>query len=204
VKAVTGKPIKFVGMGEQLDRLEEFHPERMASRILGMGDVVSLVEKAQDAVDAEQAQVLAEKIRRNALTLDDFLHQLRQVRKMGPLKELIAMIPGLNRLDFGDAQSELPRIEAMICSMTPQEREDPDIIDGSRRRRIAVGSGADPIAVNSLLKQFKQMKKVMRHLAVPRSGELAVGPAGGMGGALGMAVPRTRGLIGRQHRRRRK
>jgi signal recognition particle subunit SRP54 len=188
IKAVTGKPIKFVGVGEQLDRLEEFRPEGMASRILGMGDVVSLVTKAQETVDADKAKSLAEKIRKNQLSLDDFLQQLRQVKKMGPIRELMSMIPGLRGVDFGGAEEELPRIEAIICSMTPGERNNPDLVDGSRKRRIASGSGTSPVEVNQLLKQFKQMKKLMKHLsgatghekaAMASSGAMPFGVAGG-------------------------
>src|SRR3990172_6210704 len=127
VKAVTGKPIKFIGVGERLEALEPLHPDRMASRILNMGDVVSLVEKAEQAVEAERAAALAEKLRTNRLSLNDFLEQLQQVRKMGPIKELLSMIPGMGGIDTDAAQEELPRIEAIIRSMTPGERESPHI-----------------------------------------------------------------------------
>jgi len=165
IKAVTGKPIKFIGVGEHLDRLEDFIPERMASRILGMGDVVTLVEKAQAAVEAEKARELERKIRHATLTLEDFRDQLQQVKRMGPIKDILALMPGMSDVDLSGAEDELPRIEAIICSMTPEERADPDIIDGSRRRRIAAGSGTDPRDVNQLLKQFRQMKKVLKQLA---------------------------------------
>ena len=164
VKAITGKPIKFVGTGEKFDRLEEFHQDRMADRILGMGDVVSLVERAQETVDVEQAAKLQAKLRKNTLNLEDFMGQLKQLKRMGPLKELLGMIPGMGKqmpipeLDGG----ELNQIEAIIQSMTPAERQDPEIIDGSRRVRIARGSGSDPTDVSGLLKQFRQMKQVMR------------------------------------------
>ena len=164
IKAVTGKPIKFIGTGEKLDRLEEFHPERMADRILGMGDVVTLVERAQEAVDVEEATRLQQKLRKNTLNLEDFMGQLKQLKRMGPLKELLGMIPGLGKqmaIPEMDGE-ELTQIEAIIQSMTPEERQDPELIDPSRRARIARGSGADPTAVNSLLKQFRQMKQVMR------------------------------------------
>ncbi len=176
IKAVTGKPVVFVTTSEHLDGLEEFHPDRMASRILGMGDVVSLVEKAQESVDVQQAAALQEKIRKEKLGLDDFLSQLRQLRRMGPLKGLLEKIPGLGKslpLDDFD-ESELSRVEAMIYSMTSQERSDPDIIDAGRRRRIATGSGTDPAEVAQFLKQFRQMRRAMKHAAL----------GGGMGGLL--------------------
>ena len=184
VKAVTGKPIKFVGTGEKLDRLEEFHPERMADRILGMGDVVTLVERAQETVDLEEATKLQAKIRKNTLNLDDFMGQLKQLKRMGPLKELLGMIPGMGKqmptpeLDGG----ELGQIEAIIQSMTPRERQDPEQIDGSRRVRIARGSGTDPSDVSGLLKQFKQMKQFMRKMG-PGAGMNADAMTGMMSGA---------------------
>jgi signal recognition particle subunit SRP54 len=169
IKAVTGKPIKFVGIGEKLDRLEEFHPDRMASRILGMGDVVSLVEKAQQTVDVEQAVKIQEKIRENTLTLEDFLSQLQQVKKMGPLGELMKMIPGMGKQvgeeELAAGEDQIVTIEAVIRSMTPKERDDPDIIGGSRKRRIAAGSGTTVQDVNMLLKQFKQMKGMLKQMS---------------------------------------
>jgi signal recognition particle subunit SRP54 len=176
VKFVTGKPIRFIGVGEQVDRLEEFHPERMADRILGMGDVRTLVEKAQEAVDAEQARRFQEKIRKQTLNLDDFLQQLQQVKKMGPLSDLLRLIPGMAKVDVDSAQEELPRIQGIIHAMTPQEREDPEVMDASRRRRIAAGSATTPAEVNQLLKQFRQMKKYLKHF----------GQAGGLAGAASM------------------
>lgn len=167
IKAVTGKPIKFVGIGEKLDKLEEFHPDRMASRILGMGDVTSLVEKAQKVVDAEEAEKLEKKFKEGSLTLDDFLKQLQQVRRMGPLKDIIGMIPGMGKkmegIDIDEKQ--LKNVEAIIRSMTLEERMRPDIIEGSRRHRIASGSGRNVQDISQLLKQFKQMKKMFRHLS---------------------------------------
>jgi len=162
VKSVTGKPIKFVGVGEKLDKLEEFHPDRMAGRILGMGDVVSLVERAQAAVDHESAAQMQKKLLANEWTLEDFLTQIDQINKMGPIQELLGMIPGLGmggRPQLDDGQ--LTSTKALIQSMTPQERRHPEIVDGSRRRRIAAGSGASAQAVNALLKQYKTMKRVM-------------------------------------------
>jgi signal recognition particle subunit SRP54 len=204
VKAVTGKPIKFIGVGEQLDKIEEFHPERMASRILGHGDVVRLVEMAQESVEADHAKALAEKIRSNTLSLDDFLQQLRHVRRLGPLRELMALIPGMGGADVGGAEEELPRIEAIICSMTKAERQNPDLIDGSRRKRIAAGSATDPSEVNSLLKQFKQMKKVMRQLGggAGAAGVPANVPRGPMPVALGGM--RAHGFGKRRHKRKRR
>ncbi|MHC4711966.1 MAG: signal recognition particle protein [Planctomycetota bacterium] len=164
VKAVTGKPIKFVGVGEKLDKLEEFHPERMADRILGMGDVVSLVEKARDTIDAEEAARMQEKMLKAEFTLDDFLKQLGQVRRMGGIREILAMVPGVGSqvpgLDV--SEGEMKRVEAIIRSMTPQERTRPDTIDGSRRRRIAIGSGTAMEEVSGLLKQFRQMRDMMK------------------------------------------
>jgi len=174
IKAVTGKPVRFVGVGEHMDRLEEFHPERMADRILGMGDVRTFVEKAQEAVDAQQAQKLQEKIRKQTLNLDDFLAQLQQVKKMGPLGELLKLMPGMKDVDVESAQDELPRIQGIIHSMTPEERAEPDLIDGSRRRRIAAGSATSPSEVNQLLKQFRQMKKYLKRFG---EGGVAAGPA---------------------------
>lgn len=162
IKAVTGKPIKFVGVGEKIEAFEEFHPERMASRILGMGDIVSLVEKAQQTIDIEQAKKIEEKLRKQELNLQDFLDQFQQMKKMGPLKDLIAMIPGIGRLVKDVDENEFKRVEAIIQSMTKDERAHPEIIDGSRRNRIAKGSGTTVAEVNSLLKQFREMRKIMK------------------------------------------
>ena len=167
VKAVTGKPILYASTGEKLGDFERFHPDRMAQRILGMGDVMTLVEKAERQIDERQAQELERKIRKQEFTLDDFLDQLKQVRRMGPLSGLLKMMPGVGK-ELGALQiddRELDRLEAMILSMTPEERRDPSIIDGSRRRRIARGSGTTVQAVGQLVKQFAQMKKVMRQLS---------------------------------------
>jgi signal recognition particle subunit SRP54 len=167
VRAVTGKPIKFVGVGEKLDALEEFHPDRTAGRILGMGDVVGLVEKAQEAMDEKKAQELEEKLLKNAFTLDDLLDQFASLRRMGSLKDLLGMIPGLGK-HLGGAQvdeKQLARTEAIIRSMTASERARPETIDGSRRRRIAGGSGTAPQDVNALLKQFKQMRRMMKGMS---------------------------------------
>jgi signal recognition particle subunit SRP54 len=162
VKAVTGKPIKFVGVGERIDNLEEFHPDRMAGRILGMGDVVSFVEKAQEVLDQEHARKLQEKIRKDELTLDDFLKQLQQMKKMGPLSQVLKMIPGLNQMAGEVDDNELKYAEAIMQSMTPQEREYPELLNASRRQRIARGSGRPVHEVNSLLKQFDEARKMIR------------------------------------------
>ena len=169
VKAVTGKPILFASTGEKLEEFDRFHPDRMASRILGMGDVLSLIEKAEQQVDEKQALDLQEKLRRDQFTLEDFLQQMRQVRKMGPLSGLIGMMPGMGamkQLKNADVdEGELDRVEAIILSMTPGERADPATINGSRRKRIATGSGTKVQHVNQLVKQFDQMRKLMRQMA---------------------------------------
>jgi signal recognition particle subunit SRP54 len=168
VRAVTGKPIIYASTGEKLDEIERFHPDRMASRILGMGDVMSLIEKTQDEFDEEQAVDLERKIRKQQFTLDDFLQQMKQVRRMGPLGNLMKMMPGMGKAMRGMGQvdeRELDRIEAIILSMTPFERAHPTEINGSRRKRIATGSGTTVQAVNRLVKQFGQMNKLMKQLS---------------------------------------
>ena len=168
VKYITGKPIKFIGTGEKLDALELFHPDRMASRILGMGDILSLIEKAEAAYDEKNAKELEKKMREQTFSLDDFLEQMRQLKKMGNLEQLIAMVPGANMGALKNAQldeSQMARTEAIILSMTKQERLRPDIINGSRRKRIANGSGTTVEDVNKLLKQFDQMKKMMKQFS---------------------------------------
>jgi signal recognition particle subunit SRP54 len=168
VRAVTGKPILFVGTGEKIDALEPFHPDRMASRILGMGDVLSLIEKAEATVDVGDARRLEEKIRGGSLTLEDFLEQMHQVRKMGPMSQVLGMLPGFRNVakarDLTVDDGQLDRIEAIIHSMTIDERRHPEIINGSRRRRIALGSGTSVQEVNQLLSQFKQMRKLMKQM----------------------------------------
>jgi signal recognition particle subunit SRP54 len=170
VKAVTGKPILYASTGEKLDQLERFHPERMASRILGMGDVLSLIEKAEEQVDRDEAEELERKIRKQQFTLEDFLKQMKQVRRMGPLTNILGMMPGMGGAmkELRNAnvdERELDRLEAIILSMTPAERADPAIINGSRRKRIAMGSGTTVQAVNQLTKQFGQMRKMMKQLS---------------------------------------
>lgn len=168
VRAVTGKPIKFAGMGEKLDDLEVFHPDRMASRILGMGDVLTLIEKAQDEVDEKKALEVAEKMKSNSFDMNDLLEQMQQMHNMGPMGKILNMIPGLaGKIDDETAsagEKEIRYMEAIIRSMTPAERANPDIINPSRKRRIAAGSGTDVPRVNRLLKQFKQMKEMMKQL----------------------------------------
>ena len=168
VRAVSGKPILFIGTGEKLEALEPFHPDRMASRILGMGDVLSLIEKAQATVDVGDAQKLEQKIRGGSLTLEDFLDQMQQVRRMGPMSQVLGMIPGFRNAakgkDLNVDDGQIDRVEAIIRSMTLQERRHPEIINGSRRRRIASGSGTSVQEVNQLLSQFKQMRKLMKQM----------------------------------------
>ena len=168
VRAVTQKPIKFCGMGEKLTDLEVFHPDRMASRILGMGDMLSLIEKAESAFDEKKAAELEKKMRENAFTLDDYLDQMRQVRGMGSMEQILGMMPGVNANALKGAQIDekvLDRMEAIVLSMTPAERFRPDIINASRRKRIAAGSGTKVEDVNKLLKQFEQMRKIMKELS---------------------------------------
>ncbi|MDD4774887.1 MAG: signal recognition particle protein [Syntrophomonas sp.] len=169
VKAVTGCPIKLVGMGEKLDALEVFHPDRMASRILGMGDILTLVEKAQDNFDQKQAKEMERKIRQQEFTLDDFLQQMQQVRSMGPLEDLLGMIPGMGKqmksMKGEIDEKELGHVEAIIKSMTSAERRNPNILNGSRKKRVARGSGTKVQDVNRLLKQFEDARKLMKQFA---------------------------------------
>ncbi|RDW19461.1 signal recognition particle protein [Oceanobacillus arenosus] len=179
IKAVTGKPIKFAGMGEKLDQLEAFHPERMASRILGMGDVLSLIEKAQTNINEKQAKELEEKMRTMSFTFDDFLEQMGQVRNMGPLDELISMLPGANKMKgLKNAQideKQIVHVEAIIQSMTKKERQDPSLMNASRKKRIAKGSGTNVSQVNRLLKQFDEMKKMMKQMTNMQKGKKGKG-----------------------------
>jgi signal recognition particle subunit SRP54 len=164
IKQVVGQPIKFVGVGEKVDALEPFHPDRIASRILGMGDIITLVEKAQQEIDEKEAARLEEKIRKNQFTLQDFLEQLRVIKKMGSLKDLLGMIPGMDKA-MRNVQLDdkaFSRVEAIILSMTSEERNNPRILSGSRRRRIAMGSGSSIADVNRLLSQFEDMQKMMK------------------------------------------
>lgn len=171
IRSVTQKPIKLVGVGEKMDRLERFYPERIASRILGMGDVLSLIEKAQENFDQERALELQKKITKDSFTLEDFLEQLQQIRKMGPLEDLLKKIPGLGQqmrqanMEDEDPEKHLKRVEAIIFSMTPKERRNHEILNASRKRRIARGSGTSVREINELLKQFTQMRKMMKQMS---------------------------------------
>ena len=174
VKAVTGKPIKFMGTGEKYNALEPFHPERIASRILGMGDIMSLIEQAENAFDEEETKQLEEKIRRNKFDLDDFLNQMRQINKLGGLSKIIDMIPGISAadkksIDLEKGRTELKKMEAIILSMTPEERKRPNILNASRRKRIAAGSGQTVQAVNQLIKKYEEMRKMTKIMANPNS-----------------------------------
>ena len=182
LRAVTGKPIKFAGVGEKLDDLEPFHAERMAGRILGMGDVVSLVEKAQEAFDAEKAAALQEKIAEKGMDLEDFLSQLQQIKRLGPLENLLGMLPGMGKMQgLSGGEEQLGRVEAVIRSMTPDERRHPEILNASRRARIARGSGTTVAAVNDLLKQFNLMKRMMKDMGKMQKKMARKGLMKGMG-----------------------
>jgi signal recognition particle subunit SRP54 len=175
IRSVTGVPIKFVGVGEKADALEAFFPDRFASRILGMGDMLTLIEKAKSEITEEEAESLTVRMKKGDLTLDDFLSQFQRIKNMGPLSQLVGMIPGLGQikkqLDVESMdESFFKHVEAIIYSMTPEERKNPDIIDGSRRRRIAIGSGTQPADINRVLKQFKEAKKIMQQISTGRGG----------------------------------
>lgn len=196
VKAVTNVPIKFVGLGEKLESLQTFHPDRMASRILGMGDVLSLVEKAQQTFDMEEARKMEKKLRKDEFTLDDFLNQMQQVKKLGSLESILGMIPGMGGLkkqlegqNLDLDGKEMRQIEAIIKSMTPQERADIGLVNGSRRKRIALGSGTRVQDVNKLLKQFGEMKKMMKKMKKMQNGKKGFPGLGGLGG-LGGGFPK--------------
>ena len=191
IKAVTGKPIKFVGVGEKLDQVEVFHPDRMASRILGMGDVLSLIEKAQENFDAKKAQELEQKLRQNRFTLSDYYDQLVQMKSMGSLADLAGMLPGVDAKALEGAnvdESARGRTEAIILSMTPAEREDPSLLNNSRKKRIAAGAGVGVVDVNRLLKQFDMIVQMTRQMNSPKMRKLAKkGRLGGMG--MGRGLP---------------
>ncbi|HAB0713947.1 TPA_asm: signal recognition particle protein [Listeria monocytogenes] len=182
IRSVTGKPIKFIATGEKMEALETFHPDRMASRILGMGDVLSLIEKAQTDVDTEKMKAMEQKMKDNSMTLDDFLEQLQQVKQMGPLDELLKMMPGANKMKGLDNMNvddkQLGHIEAIIKSMTKNEKDNPDIINASRRKRIARGSGRPVQEINRLLKQFGEMKKMMKQMTGGDKGKKGKNPFG--------------------------
>ncbi|MGN0012506.1 MAG: signal recognition particle protein [Candidatus Bruticola sp.] len=175
VRKVTGAPLKFVGTSERLSGLEPFHPDRMAGRILGMGDVLSLIEKAEQTLDKEKAQELSERLKQNKFDLNDLLDQMQQIRRMGPIKDIIKMLPGVGRAldDIPIGEKEIRRVESIILSMTPKERRNPEILDASRKRRVAKGSGSDVAAVNAILKQYNELRKFMKSI-----GGLAKGKKG--------------------------
>ncbi len=187
-KSVTGKPIKFAGLGEKLDEFEPFHPERMASRILGMGDVVSLVEKAAEVIEEDEAKRMEEKMRKGEFTLEDFLEQMRAMKKMGPLENIVGMLPGgdeaIKGADLDKGQEELRRMEGLICAMTPTERRNPAILNASRRKRIAAGSGVKVSALNSMLNKFFQMQQMMKKMGKMQKMMAKMG-GGGLGGLMG-------------------
>ena len=193
-KKVTGRPVKFVGTGEKFDALEPFHPERMASRILGMGDVLSLIEKAEQNFDRQKALELQEKLRKNKFTLTDFYEQMAQLKNMGSLSEIAGMLPGVKASDLEGAsmdESLLGRMEAIILSMTPYERENPNVLNSSRKRRIAAGSGTQVVDINRLLKQFEMMQAMTKQFAggkMPKSMRRLMGKKGGKG-MLGGKMP---------------
>jgi signal recognition particle subunit SRP54 len=177
IRAVTGVPIKFLGVGEKADALEAFYPDRFASRILGMGDMLTLIEKAKAELTEEDAESLTERLKKGSVTLDDFLEQFQRIKRMGPLGQLVGMIPGLSqiksRLNLDEMdESFFSRVEAIIRSMTKEERHNPEIIDGSRRRRIALGSGSQPADVNRLLKQYKEAKKILQQISTGRGSKI--------------------------------
>ena len=191
LKSVTGRPIKFVGVGEKLDEFEAFHPERMAGRILGMGDVVSLVEKAAEAIEEDEAARMEEKLRKGEFSLEDFLEQMRAMKKLGPLENIVGMLPGgdaaLKDADLDKGQAELRRMEALICAMTPKERRQPNILNASRRRRIATGTGVKVSELNSMLNKFFQMQQMMKKMGKMQKmmAKMGGGDLGGLGGLMG-------------------
>ena len=194
IRAVTGKPIKFAGTGEKLDNIEVFHPDRMASRILGMGDVLSLIEKAEQSLDAKKAAEQMERLRKNKFTLADFYDQLVQVKKMGSMQDIAAMLPGMNgkKLDFNVDEAGLSKIEAIIQSMTPYERENPSVLNSSRKKRIAAGSGTQVVDVNRLLKQFEMLQSLTKQFSggkLPRGLRKRMGKKGGMMPGMGGGMP---------------
>ena len=189
IKAVTGKPILYVGMGEKLSDLEQFYPERMASRILGMGDIMSIIDKATAVIDEEKAKALSQKIKKAEFDYNDFLDQMHQIKKMGGMASIMNMMPGMNQLkgvDLDGNEKMMDRVEAIILSMTKEERANPDLLNPSRKKRIAKGAGVDIAEVNRIVKQFEQMKKMMKQLPGMMSGKRR----GGLGGLMGkMKLP---------------
>jgi len=198
IRAVTGIPLKFLATGEKPDALEPFYPDRLASRILGMGDMLSLIERAEQTMDQSQGEAMDKKLRTGSFDLDDFLKQLQQIKKMGPLTQIIGMIPGMRNLTKGADLSQIDdnqikRVEAIISSMTLQERRDPNVLNASRRRRIATGSGTSVQELNALLSQFKQMQKMMKQFSTGRMPN-SPGLGGGSGGGGGIKGAAARGL----------
>jgi signal recognition particle subunit SRP54 len=182
MRAVTGVPIKFLGTSEKIDGIEVFHPDRMASRILGMGDMLTMIEKAESVMDKDEAVRMEKKLRSASFDLDDFLKQMAQIKKMGPISSLLGMVPGMGRLskeiDAEATDRQMRQIEAIISSMTMEERRNPKVLNGSRKRRVAAGSGTSVQEVNELLSQFRQMQRLMK--------QLQSGRRGGLGGLLGL------------------
>jgi signal recognition particle subunit SRP54 len=187
VRQVTGVPIKFLGTGEKLADIEPFAPDRLASRILGMGDVLTLIERAQDQITEEDAAAMERKLQEGEFDFEDFLDQLKQLKKLGPLTDILGMIPGVNKmvkdLDMSAAEGNMKTTEAIISSMTRQERRSPDLLNASRRRRIAAGSGTTVQDVNTLVKQFREMQKMMKQMGIMGGGRKRKG-RGGRGGGL--------------------
>ena len=202
IKAVTGKPIKFVGMGEKLDQIEVFHPDRMASRILGMGDMLSLIEKAEQSFDQKKAMELQEKLRKNKFTLTDFYEQMTQLKNMGSLSDIAGMLPGVKASDLEGATMDekvLQRMEAIILSMTPYERENPNVLNSNRKKRIAAGSGTQVVDVNRLLKQFEMLQTLTKQFSggkMPRNMRKMMGKKGGKGIFPGMGGGMPGGMSG--------
>jgi signal recognition particle subunit SRP54 len=198
LRAVAGKPIKLAGIGEKMDALEPFHPDRIAQRILGMGDVLSLIEKAEAAVDEKRAVEMEKKLRQGKFDFEDFLEQMQQMRKLGPLEQLLKMIPGvgaqLKDVDFGAGEKEMAKFEAIVRSMTPKERKNPEIINGSRRKRIAGGSGVPVSDVNMALNRFEQMRNLMKGLSSGKMPGLSGMPA--LPGMPGQRRPAKKGKGG--------
>ena len=188
IRAVTGKPIKFCGTGEKLDNIEVFHPDRMASRILGMGDILSLIEKAEQNLDAKKAAEQLERLKKNKLTLSDFYDQMVQLKSMGSMEDLAAMLPGMGgkKMDLSVDEGQLAKTEAIILSMTPYERENPAVLNSSRKKRIAAGSGTQVVDVNRLLKQFEMVQQLSRQFASPGKKKGLLGKLKGMGGGMGL------------------
>jgi len=200
VRAVTGKPIKFVGMGEKLSELEEFHPERMASRILGMGDILSLIEKAQENLDEEKMKKMEQKFRKAEFDLEDFLDQMQQMKKMGSMRDILGMLPGINSKMLDEVkfdEREFVRMEAIVQSMTIKERRNPDLLNASRRKRIAAGSGTQVQDINRLVKQFEQSKQMMKQMS--GMGKMGgMGKLGGLGKMGGFGKPGKMGKMGKK------